>query len=239
MNKTNMLGIAALLLLPVAGAVGQVHESALSTALKSSYEAEAQQDYKASIKALVVHEAAGSYIAQLRLGWLGYCSGDWSESISHYKQAVQLAPFAVEPLLGQMISQQAAGSNDDAIRTAQAVLRLDPANYTAISRTAWMLYLKRDFKQAASAYRKLVSLYPTDTEMLLGLGFSLKSAGEKNASVPYFRTVLLLSPNNARALAGLDLEADIDEVRKTGTDNLGVDRGSRPGLRRNPTSDDK
>lgn len=203
MKRRTMLGIIASLLLLAACAVSHAQEGALATALKASYEAEVQQDYRAAIRALVIPAAASSYIAQLRLGWLGYCAKEWNESISHYSQAVQLAPFAIEPLLGLMLPQMAAGKNDDAIHTAQIVLRQDPNNYTAISRAAWLLYLRRDYKQAAIMYRKLVNLYPTDTEMLLGLGFSLKFAGDKKESAQYFNTVLLLSPNNARALEGL------------------------------------
>jgi len=201
--KKTLLGIITPLLLLAACAASHAQESALAAALKASYEAEANGDYSAAIKALAIPNAAGAYIAQLRLGWLGYCAKDWTESITRYKQAAQLAPFAIEPLLGLMLPQQAAGKNDDAIHTAQTILRQDPNNYTALSRTAWLLYLRRDYKQAAITYRKLVNLYPTDTEMLLGLGFALKFAGERKEAAQYFNTVLLLSPNNSRALEGL------------------------------------
>jgi tetratricopeptide (TPR) repeat protein len=214
--KMTMPVIAALFLIPVACAVGQSREGALATALKTSYEAEAKGDYEAALKPLAIPSAATSYFAQLRLGWLAYCSKDWNESISHYRQAAQLAPMAVEPLLGQMLPLQAAGRYDDAIRTAQSALRLDSANYTATSRAAWMFYLKQDYRQAAALYRKLVNLYPTDTEMLLGLGFALKADGDKKDSAQCFNTVLLLSPDNSRALAGLDIEASRTEAGKNG-----------------------
>ena len=181
----------------------RAQESALPGALKASYEAEAKQDYEAAIQALAIPAAANHYISQLRLGWLGYCNKNYPESISHYNQAVQLAPFALEPLLGLMLPQMAAGKNDDAFRTAQTILRRDPNNYTALSRTAWLLYLRRDYSQAALTYRKLVALYPTDTEMLLGLGYALKMAGERTEATQQFRTVLMLSPDNSRALEGL------------------------------------
>lgn len=184
-------------------AAGSVQASTLADAMKASYEAEAKGDLKGAIKALAIAPAAGSYAAQLRLGWLAYVSKEWNESIDHYNQAVGLAPAAVEPLLGLMLPQQAAGRYNEAIHSALVVIRLDPNNYTAISRMAWLLYLKGDFKNAAAMYRRLVSLYPSDIEMLLGLGFSLKSSGERKESEQCFNTVLLLSPANTRALEGL------------------------------------
>ena len=193
-------------LLPVVCAFGQAGDSALATALQASYAAEAKGDYPAAIKPLADLGPADSahYIAQLRLGWLHYCTKNWNESIPHYFKAVQQAPNAIEPLLGLMLPQQAAGKNDEALRTAQMVLRLDPNNYTALSRTAWLLYLAKDYRGAAATYRKLVAWYPADSEMLLGLGYSLKLAGQTQEAAQHFRTVLLLSPNNTRALEGLN-----------------------------------
>lgn len=201
--KMTMSKIIPLLLLSAACAVAQNQNSSLADALKTSYEAEAKGDYKAAIQPLVLPAAATSYIAQLRLGWLCYCNKEWSESIAHYSQAIQLSPFAIEPLLGLMLPQMAAGKNDDAQRTAQSALRLDPNNYTALSRSAWLTFSRQDYRAAAATYRKLTALYPTDTEMLLGLGWSLKWSGNVTEAAQQFRTVLLLSPGNTRALQGL------------------------------------
>jgi tetratricopeptide (TPR) repeat protein len=177
----------------------------LVLALNTSYTAEAKGDYPAAIKALtsVGSSANSSYIAQLRLGWLNVCAKEYSQSVTYYKKAVQLAPLAIEPLLGQMLAQQLSENTEEAMRTGNAILRRDPNNYTATSRLAWIYYVKRDYKQSIILYRKLVGLYPSDTEMLLGLGFALKYSGEKKEADKQFNTVLLLSPNNTRALEGL------------------------------------
>lgn len=203
MRKLTWIAIVQGALLAATGAPAQGQNTSLADALKTSYEAEAKGDYKAAIQPLILPAAATSYIAQLRLGWLCYCNKEWNESISHYNQAIQLSPFAIEPLLGLMLPQMAAGKNDDAQRTAQSALRLDPNNYTALSRSAWLTFLRQDYRAAAAAYRKLTALYPTDTEMLLGLGWSLKWSGNVTEAAQQFRTVLLLSPDNPRAKQGL------------------------------------
>lgn len=198
--------IAAVCVAGVA-AVGSAQNGMMSTAFKDSISAESGQDYATAIKLIenLSTETASSYYAQLRLGWLYYCSKERTQSIAHYNRAIQISPTAIEPMLGLMLPQMADGRNDDAIRTAQMILRQDPNNYTALSRLAWLQYLKRDYRIAAGNYRRLTTLYPTDTEMLLGLGYALAMAGDTKESERCFRTVLLLSPENSRALDGLEL----------------------------------
>ena len=71
---------------------------------------------------------------------------------------------------------------------------------------AWIQYCQRDYRRAAAYYRQLVALYPSDTEMLLGLGFSLKFMGQASEAAACFNKVLLLSPDNTRAYEGLGRE---------------------------------
>ena len=202
-----LIGLA--LLISALGVFAQNQNSgALAGALQESYDAEKDKDYAAAIAPLnkLGPDANTSYLVQLRLGWLYYESKDWTQSDAHYRKAVQLSPTANEPLLGLMLPQMAAGKNDEALMTAQIIARQDPGNSTALSRMAWIYFLRRDYRSAAANYHKLVALYPTDTEMLLGLGFSLKYSGETKEAAKYFQTVLLLSPNNSRALEGLKTE---------------------------------
>ena len=177
----------------------------LTEALNASYAAEAKKDIPAALRAVkeIENQEAGNYIIQLRLGWLYYLSGLYNESVDYYKKAAQLSPQAVEPLMGMTYPLGAAGKNDDLLRAYQRVLGIDPHNYTALSRLAWLTYLKKDYAKAADAYRKLVDLYPTDVEMLLGLGYSLKMSGKTSDAQAYFNKALLLSPKNPRALEGL------------------------------------
>lgn len=206
----------------------QISTDPVEVALKASYAAEATGDYQAAIKALtsVGASANSSYIAQLRLGWLNYCAKEYQQSATYYKKAVQLAPLAIEPLLGQMLAQQLSENTEEAMRTGNAILRRDPNNYTATSRLAWMYFVKRDYKQSSILYRKLVGLYPTDTEMLLGLGFALKYSGEKKDADKQFNTVLLLSPDNSRALEGLkDVPIRTEGPRAGGGPGNGMRQG--------------
>lgn len=162
-------------------------------------------DYPKAIEPLsrLSNPGSSAYIVELRLGWLHARIQNWAESIVHYRKAVDAAPRAIEPRLGLMAAQQGAQKYADALLTGQDILRLDAVNYTALSRMAWILYSQQDYRRAAAYYRKLVTLYPGDTDMLLGLGFSLKFMGQAGEAAACFNKVLLLSPNNPRALEGL------------------------------------
>ncbi|OGR46912.1 MAG: hypothetical protein A2X37_00355 [Elusimicrobia bacterium GWA2_66_18] len=168
----------------------------------ASYKQEAEGDLRAAIHSLEELEAA-DYFVHLRLGWLNYRGETWNDSVSHYRKASKLAPQAVEPLLGLMLPLQAAGRFDEAIGAGQSILRLDPGNYTALSRMAWMRYSRKDYKKSASLYMRLVERYPADVEMLLGLGWSLTLDGRKKEASQIFQRVLLLSPGNPRAQTDL------------------------------------
>lgn len=172
---------------------------------KASIQAETASDFPGAIQAMekIGPTGANDYYVQMRLGWLRYRAQQWKESQANYRKAAQIAPQALEAPLGLMLAQMGAKQNDDALRTGQSILARDPNHYTALARTAWLYYLKGDFRQAITRYRKLTSLYPCDTEMLLGLGYALKLSGDIRGAAECFHRVLLLSPDNERAQKGL------------------------------------
>lgn len=204
MKKMMLVAVSAILL---GGAALKVFAQEMNAqdAFSISYAAEYKKDIPGAIKPLKAIEAAegGNYLLQLRLGWLLYVSGLYNESAEYYKKAAKLEPNAAEPLVGQANSLVAGGKNEDAILVYKNILTIDPTNYTALSRLAWISYSKKEYSKAAEMYRVLAQRYPSDTEMLLGLGYALKLDGNSGEAARYFNRVLLLSPKNARALEGL------------------------------------
>ncbi|MBI4676503.1 MAG: tetratricopeptide repeat protein [Elusimicrobia bacterium] len=180
-------------------------QDALTDAFYASYTAESQKNVSGAITALKAVEPAerDSYVLNLRLGWLSYLAGLWNESIAYYQRAADLAPEAIEPLQGVILPLAAAGKTTEIAKTHQDIIKLDPNNYRSLSQLAWRSYLSKDYKKAAGHYARLVKLHPTDTEMLLGLGYSQKLGGALDEAKKQFQRVLLLSPRNPRALEGL------------------------------------
>jgi len=174
-------------------------------ALTASYAAEAAKDYAGALSALKPLEAdeSQSYLYHLRLGWLDYLAGLHAESAKQYRAASAAAPQAVEPLQGLLLPLAASGKTADLLKTHDAILKLDPGNYKSLSQAAWLTYQAKNYKKAVKYYGRAVRLYPSDTEMLIGLGYSQKLGGDKAEAKRNFQQVLLLSPKNWRALEAL------------------------------------
>ena len=109
-----------------------------------SYGLEARRDLRGAIRAIEDLEE-DDYLVELRLGWLNYRNEAFKTSADHYSRAARLALGAVEPLLGMMLPLQAAGLIDAALQAGNSALRLDPCNYTALSRMAGIHYSRKDY----------------------------------------------------------------------------------------------
>lgn len=177
----------------------------LADALVASYDAEAAKDLPGATKPLekLWGGNKNSYLLNLRLGWLKYCAGLWNESSVYYRKAVGLAPRALEPLQGLLLPLAAAGKTQDLIQVHEQILQLDPNNCKSLAALAWQYYLLKEYGEAADYYRRVVILYPTDTEMLVGLAASSLAGGDAEAARRYYREVLFISPKDKRALEGL------------------------------------
>lgn len=192
----------------------------LQKALDSSYTLEAGRDISGAISAIKTMKPADqddSYLVNYRLGWLHYSAGLASEALNHaeslkyyeqsvgyYGEAVKLRPGSVEALLAMVQPLDKAGKTSEIIKTYDSVLDNDSQNLTALKWLAFINYsTKKDYKKAAGYYERVLKLYPTDVEMLLGLGYSYKMDGKKADAGKIFNYVLRLSPTNVRASAGL------------------------------------
>jgi tetratricopeptide (TPR) repeat protein len=171
---------------------------------QESYDLEATGKTDAALDALnrlpsVEHQ---SYVAELRRGWLLYRLGRHDDAATAYGLAIALAPAAIEPKVGVLAPLIALRRWSDVEATARAVLRMDPANYSATLRLAYATYNMARFIEAEAAYRALVGLYPSDVDARAGLGWSLLKQGRKSDATKAFAALLLFAPRNALALEG-------------------------------------
>ena len=83
----------------------------MTNGIHESYACETAGDLASAIQSLQDMGTRGSNtcVVQLRLGWLYYCTQEWKRSEACYERACQLAPEAIEPLLGMMLPLQAKG----------------------------------------------------------------------------------------------------------------------------------
>ncbi len=168
---------------------------------------EGEQKYSEALETLnkITGPRAHDYIVELRRGWLSYLLGDYDGAIAAYRQATRLNSQSIEAKLGLMLPQLAASKWADAERTGLAVTRLDPGNYLANSRLAYVYYSQARYPDAAEYYALVLKSYPGDIEMRSGYAWSLFMQQRREAARIEFKKILAVSPSHQAALKGLKL----------------------------------
>jgi tetratricopeptide (TPR) repeat protein len=171
--------------------------------MQRSYDSEAAGKLQDAVAALDQLPQRDRFVVQLRRGWLLYRLGRHDEAVKAYEQAVELAPRAVEARVGLLLPQIALRRWADVEAGARAALKIDPGNYLANLRLAFACYNLHRYAESAALYRKLSELYPSDVEVLSGMGWSLLKMGKAPEAAGRFREVLETAPRHALAREGL------------------------------------
>ncbi len=84
------------------------------------------------------------------------------------------------------------------------VLGVAPANYTALSRLAFARYSRGACKAAERAYRHVLALHPSDTVMMIGLGWTYTKQGRPDDAAAQFQRAIEIQGTDLRAQAGFE-----------------------------------
>ncbi len=185
-------------------------------AFSKSYELSEKSDYKGAISALKEVYDKSFYECNLRLGWLSYLAGMQIESLSYYKIANELKPNAVEPKFGAVYPASVLGNKTEVKNYYESILKLDPHNTNAHYNLGLLEYGKKDYAIALTHFEKVISLYPSDMDGLLMLGWTKLQLLKTTESKELFNKVLCFSPNNESALLGLKSKPESETKKKTG-----------------------
>jgi tetratricopeptide (TPR) repeat protein len=195
------LPLALLLLVPAARAADSVPDL-----YRQSYAAEARGDYAGANELMErLGPAGGTYVAQLRKGWLHYLAGRHAQAAEAYQRAAALEPAAVEARLGAMLPLMALRRWKDAERLGEEALLLAPGDVTAVSRLAFIQYSQGQWARAEPLYRRALAAWPASAEMRTGLGWTLLKLGRHKEAREVFEAVLLFAPDQLSAREGLGL----------------------------------
>lgn len=170
-----------------------------------SYTHEKNGDYSQAIKLMKEIYDEKSYEINLRLGWLTYIAGNYSESASYYSRAIQLQPLSEEARLGYVLPTSAMGNWDAVLREYLKILENNPYQTTVLYRIGNIYYGRNDFNKAYTYFEKLVNLYPFSYDGLLMFAWTNYKLGKLKEAKVLFQKVLLLSPDDASAKEGLGL----------------------------------
>ena len=186
-------------------ASGQGNFEKLQSAFVKSYELEGQGEYTRAVAALKAAYDPEMYELNLRLGWLNYMAGNFTESSGFYRTAISLKPLSVEARLGLVLPVSSLGNWDEVLGIYQDILEIDPKNSTVNYRLGSLYYYREEYKKAEQHLETVVNLYPFDYDSLLMLAWTKLQMGKNSEAQLLFQKVLLYAPEDSSALEGLEL----------------------------------
>ena len=178
---------------------------AVINAFKKSYDLEKKGEYKKAVTELKKVYDAKSYEINLRLAWLNYQAGIFTESIAHYQKAINLKPYSEEAKFGLIYPKSAIGKWDEVISLYKKILSNNQNNTTANYRLGLIYYGKKDYQKAYKYFNKVVDLYPFGYDGMLMLAWTNFQQGKMREAKVLFNKVLMYSPNDKSAVEGLSL----------------------------------
>lgn len=174
-------------------------------AFSSSYTLELKAEYNAAMAILKTVYDEKSYEINLRLGWLNYLAGLFTESSAYYQKAISLKPYSIEAKLGFAYPAAALGNLDQVIKQYQEILKIDPQNTIANYRMGSILYGKKEYADADKYLEKVVNLYPFDYDSNILYAWTQYRLGKFREAQVLFHKVLMIRPNDPSALEGIGL----------------------------------
>lgn len=205
LKKIIWTAIMTLWLWPMQQMMGQTHDmNKVISQFQQSYLKEASGDYQKAIDALKEVYDEKSYEINLRLGWLTYQRGLFTESLAYYNKAVSLMPYAVEPRFGLVYPASAMGNWNLVIAQYEKILEICPNQSVALHRLGLIYYGREDYYRALSYFEKVVNLYPFDYDALIMLGWTKLKLNRINEARVLFQKALMHTPGGSSALEGLE-----------------------------------
>ncbi len=192
------------MMISAATASGQSFEET-KDAFQQSYIQEATGETNGAITSLKNVYSEKSYEINLRLGWLSYQAGSFTESMAYYNRAIDLMPYAIEPRFGVVYPGAAMGNWTMVIAQYEKILEISPNNSTAMHRLGLILYGKEDYESARKYFEKVANLYPFDYDALSMLAWSHFKLNNFREAKVLFQKALLHTPGGSSAMEGLEL----------------------------------
>ncbi len=167
---------------------------AVREALKKSYDSEYQLKYQKAIEDLQSVYEPTSYELNLRIGWLSYKVGKYTESITYYKKAIAKMPLSIEAKLGIVYPLGALEKWELVVDNYLSIVKIDTYNATANYRLALIYYNRGDYGNSWKYLQKYINLYPFDYDGNSLAGWVKYSVGKKEEAYVFFKKALMINP---------------------------------------------
>jgi len=181
---------------------GQDYEE-VRNAFAQSYAHEKEGEYKQAIDDLKAVYQEDSFPINIRLGWLSYMGGFFTESIAYYQKSINLKPLALDAKFGYVYPTSAMGNWDQVKKQYRDILAIDPQNTLANYRIGSIYYGNGDYETALKHFEKVVNLYPFDYDALVMYAWTHLQLGKYREAEVLFNQALMNQPQGQSALEGL------------------------------------
>jgi len=205
LKKTTYLIILAFITFLPASRLAAQDYTALQQAFSTSYTQETAGDYSGGIATLKKVYDESSYEINVRLGWLTYMAGQFTESTTYYSKSITLMPYSIEARLGFALPASAMGNWEQVINKYLEILKIDPANYTTNCRMGLIYYGRKDYASALKYLEKVANRYPFDYDAIHMYAWANYRLGKLREAKVLFNKTLLIRPGDSSALEGIGL----------------------------------
>lgn len=175
----------------------------LPDVFKKSYAFENAGKYTNAVDEIKKVYDAKSYEINLRLGWLYYMSGLFTEASAYYNKSIALKPYSIEAKMGLVLPAAALGNWEIVKKQYNDILKIDPNNTTANYRLGSILYGNKDYANAYKYFEKIFNLYPFDYDATIMLAWTSYMLGKTKEAGVLFNKALIMRPDDASAIEGL------------------------------------
>jgi tetratricopeptide (TPR) repeat protein len=205
MDTLTKIFISILLLCITALSIQAQNEKRFQEAFSASYKHETDGDYTKAADVLRKEYDEFSYEVNLRLGWLTYLNGSFTESSAFYNKAIQLMPLSIEARLGFVLPASAMGAWDHVITRYNEILKIDPNHYLTNYRMGLIYYYREDYQTAFKYFERIANMYPFDYDAIHMFAWVHLRQGKKKEASTLFNRALLIRPNDSSSIEGLKL----------------------------------
>ena len=174
-------------------------------AFKQSYLLETEGEYTKAINTIKAVYDEDSYEINLRLGWLTYLSGNFSESLPYYRKCIQLRPLSIEARMGIVLPLSLMGNWGQVENHYKHILEMDAENSWVNYRMGLIYYGREDYQAAIKYFENVVNHYPFDYDSIIMLAWTNFKLGKFREAKVLFNKALLIQPSDESALEGLGL----------------------------------
>jgi len=185
--------------------VNAQEETSLEDVFSQTYKLETDGEYSKAIAVMKNIYNEESYEINIRLGWLTYLSGNFSDALPYYRKCIQLRPLSIEARLGLALPLSQMGNWNEVETLYKQILEMDSQNSWVNYRMGLLYYGREDYSTAQKYFELVVNHYPFDYDSVIMLAWTDFKLGKYREAKVLFNKALLMTPGDQSAQQGLDL----------------------------------